>query len=367
MKNINSVKNCYGCGVCARICPKKIISIQHNKEGFYEPFINNLQECTNCSLCTKACAYLHTDLAVTNFPMKSYAGWSNDKTTRLSCSSGGIGFEIAKSSINHGYKVCTVKYDEKNQRAEHYIAETIEDLEKSKGSKYIQSYTLNAFIKINRKDKYLITGTPCQIDSFRRYIKLLKIEENFILMDFFCHGVPSILLWKAYLNNIKNLNNLNVLTTKWRDKKYGWHDSWMISIKGEKYEYESKASTGDYFYQHFLGNNCLGKACYLNCKYKYDKSSADIRIGDLWGKLYKSNEEGVSAVITFTQKGNNLLQSLSQCSLKEHSLQETAEGQMKTSPAFNEYKWKLFFVLLRFPYNFSILKIVYKFLRIFSK
>ena len=57
-------------------------------------------------------------------------------------------------------------YGERNV-AEHYVASSLEELLQSKGSKYIQSYTVDGFRSINKNDKYLVVGTPCQIDSFR--------------------------------------------------------------------------------------------------------------------------------------------------------------------------------------------------------
>ena len=39
MKNISLIKDCYGCGVCSASCPKNIISMQLNQDGFYEPKI----------------------------------------------------------------------------------------------------------------------------------------------------------------------------------------------------------------------------------------------------------------------------------------------------------------------------------------
>ena len=60
------------------------------------------------------------------------------------------------------------------------------------------------------------------------------------------------------------------------------HGGWFI--KGEKSYYNKKRSEGDLFYKFFLGNMCLGRACYKDCKFKYLNSAADIRIGDLWGK-----------------------------------------------------------------------------------
>ena len=112
---------------------------------------------------------------------------------------GGVGFEVGALLLNRGYKVCGVRYNADNNRAEHYIASDVRELIQSAGSKYIQSYTVDAFKAINRKEKYLVTGTPCQIDSFRRYIQKFRCEDNFVLLDFFCHGVPSMFVWQKYI------------------------------------------------------------------------------------------------------------------------------------------------------------------------
>lgn len=72
----------------------------------------------------------------------------------------------------------------------------------------------------------------------------------------------------------------------------------------------------------------MNPACRKECKYKYDKSSADIRIGDLWGKTYKDNEDGVSAAIAFTEKGEKVIEA-SDCYLFKHSFDTVAQGQMK--------------------------------------
>ena len=345
--NVSNINNCYGCGVCAVACAKKIIDIRQNSDGFYEPLITDLSKCTNCGLCIEVCAYSHQELANTPNEISSYASWSKEDAVRRKCSSGGVGFEIGRHLINNGYKVCGVRYNAEYNQAEHYIASTIEELIPSAGSKYIQSYTVDGFKAINRKEKYLVTGTPCQIDSFRRYIKKYRVENNFILMDFFCHGVPSKLLWNKYLKSVEK-NTGKVTYVSWRNKFTGWQDSWAMAIdgeitgkkvnwsdsynlliKGKKCFYNSRMSKGDKFYTLFFGNNCLGKACYKNCKYKNLHSSADIRIGDLWGETYKDNTEGVSALLVFTHTGKELIQSMQGIELVPHDVDVVVEGQMK--------------------------------------
>lgn len=66
----------------------------------------------------------------------------------------------------------------------------------------------------------------------------------------------------------------------------------------------------------------------LPLQYKYNHSSADIRIGDLWGKTYESNQKGVSALIAFSQRGRNVIQKLKSTELVKHPFETVAEGQI---------------------------------------
>lgn len=351
MNNVSDFKYCFGCGVCAACCGKKIISIELNRDGFYEPRINEPERCTNCGICLDVCAFNHKERALKpeEIQIKSWAAWSNDENVRRKCSSGGIGFEIGKQLIEQGYQAVGCRYDIKKQRAEHYIATTVEEFVQSIGSKYIQSYTEEAFKQVKRKgQKFLVTGTPCQIDSFRRMIRKFRCEENFILMDFFCHCVPSMHAWKAYIKMLEPKIG-EVTYASWRNKfEYGWHDSWIMGIDGvntskpvdwhdsynlilrERKTYiQSRWSQGDLFYKLFLGDVALGQQCETDCKYKFDRSSADIRIGDLWGQTYQTDQKGVSSLIAFTERGKQIVESLHDVTLKEHPFHVVAEGQMK--------------------------------------
>lgn len=349
MKNISNIHDCYGCGVCATVCPQNIIMISLNEDGFYEPYIDNLDKCTDCGLCRSVCSFCNEGLSLNKHQVVSYGAWSKDNAVRHKCSSGGVGFELGRYLIGQGYKICGVRYNADNNIAEHYIAANVDELISSIGSKYIQSYTVDGFKAIDCKQKYLVTGTPCQIDSFRRYIQMFHKENNFVLMDFFCHGVPSMFVWHKYTAEVvKKVGKIIDVSwrnkqTVWHDKcakeiggeefceKVNWHDSYNLLIKGNKSFLQSRLSKGDDFYKLFLGDQCLGKACYENCKFRYDNSSADIRIGDAWGKTYNDNEDGVSASIAFTEKGKKLLQECN-LELKVQPLNVIAEGQIKTSP-----------------------------------
>lgn len=390
MNNISDISSCYGCGVCAASCGKKIIKIHLDKDGFYVPYIENENACIECGICLDVCAFNHADLALRSdeIMIKSWAAWSDDAAVRRKCSSGGIGFEIGKHLLEKGYHAVGCRYDIKKQRAEHYISSTVDEFVQSIGSKYIQSYTEEAFKKIKRKgQRYLVTGTPCQIDSFRRMIQKFHCDDNFVLMDFYCHCVPSMHAWQAYISMLEPKIG-KVIYASWRNKfDYGWHDSWLMGMDGDKTSkpvdwhdsynllirekktfIQSRWSQGDLFYRLFLGDICLGPQCEGKCKYKYDQSSADIRIGDLWGDTYSDDEKGVSALVSFTEKGCRIVEELKNVTLIEHPFELVAEGQMKQN-AKHKFLTPLFRWALRkrMPLDGIFLKILMLCHRVLSR
>lgn len=323
------IRNCFGCAVCAKACPEQIIKTRINESGFFEPFIISSSNCIGCGICVDVCSYLNGGIALDAGLLDAYAGWSNDDEVRRRCSSGGVGFELARTALTDGYKACAVRYNISKNIAEHFIAANIDELQFSIGSKYIQSDTLAGMEHININERYILFGTPCHIDSYRRYLRRFKKENNFILVDFFCHGVPSYLLWNKYLET-KRSETGEIEHISWRDKKYGWHDSWAMNIRGKRGGVNARLSDGDLFFKTFLSDSCLSKACYDDCKFKFRKSSADVRLGDAWGQLYQNNYEGVSAVICLTTKGRELLKS-SNCTIVSHDFNRIAEYQMRSN------------------------------------
>lgn len=328
---------CFGCGVCAKACPKDALTIDYDAEGFYKPSVDK-NKCINCGICLDVCGFNHDNVAgVLNPTLDSYAAWSKNSDVRKKCSSGGVAFELALEGIRKGFRFVGVRYNAEKKRAEHYIATTEEELESSVGSKYIQSYTVDGFAEIDKKNKYIVVGSPCQIDSLRRYARKKKIEENFILVDFFCHGVPSHFMWEQYCReNEKKVGRIK--NVAWRNKLYNWHDSWLMCLDGEKGSVKSAFSKGDLFFRYFLKHYCLGRQCHNDCKYKMFKSSADFRIGDLWGSRYKSNQEGVSGFVVLSKRGQEFLNQCSSIELIQTPFDVVTEQQMNNNARKNPFR-----------------------------
>ena len=62
----------------------------------------------------------------------------------------------------------------------------------------------------------------------------------------------------------------------------------------------------NYFYKIFFDDMMLNKSCY-NCNVRKEYSYADIRLGDFWGRKYYNKQDGVSAILVFSERGKNLL------------------------------------------------------------
>jgi len=337
----NKINYCYGCGVCVIACPRNAISMIMSDEGFYIPVLKDEKKCIACKLCENVCSYFDKNDFLMPPEIKGFAGYSKETETRYKSTSGGIAFEIAKLLLNKDYKACGVKYNYYENRAEHFIADTINDFTESIGSKYIQSYTLPGFSKLTAKDRWVVFGTPCQIASLRKWAKEIKAEHNYFFVDFFCHGVPSYLLWNNYLNTKKKeFNQSKYEQINFRDKCNGWHN-YTITLKAGKIEKSYSLKNNDLFYRFFLNNLCLNKACYEDCQFKHISSFADIRIGDMWGKKYESDQTGISAVLFITPKGRSLINELNiSCVLKEEPLDIVTEGQMSdnlSTPARRQF------------------------------
>ena len=337
--NISKFSNCYNCGLCSAACPQNIISIIRNHDGFFAPHITDEEQCVECNLCLKVCAF-NSPLKKVEDNVEYYSAWSNSKDIRATSSSGGIAYELSRQALQNGYKIITVKFDAASGHAMHYIAEHQDELSQSQGSKYVQSLSHLAFKLIEKGNKYMVFGTPCQIHSLRNIINLKQIQDDFILVDFFCHGIPSYNLLEKYLTDLHCITG-GVRKVVWRDKSNGgWHNSWNMIITGEKKETRCSIKEGDLFYRFFLRNRCLNEACYESCKYKLNSSAADIRLGDLWGTKYESNSEGVSGVVVVTEKGQEIIGSLDNCTFNRESRVVVQEAQMRTpakKPASFDY------------------------------
>lgn len=304
---------CSGCSACSVICPKHCISMEINDKGFMRPVVNEV-ECIHCNLCKKVCFFNHRNTSSLD-SAELYSAYSIDKQTRETTSSGGVAYLISKKAINNHEIVCGASFNYSTFTVQHELCYTDKAIENLKGSKYLQSNCGNAFsdllkvIKKKSNQKAVIFGTPCQIAGLNNVLEKCNLRDRVLLVDIFCHGVPSEVLWKNYLNYLEKKEGVcpdQISKIIFRDKKYSWH-SYYMHIYYANGEYIKSRKT-DPFLKLFSMGFLNQKECFT-CPLR-NESAADIRLGDFWGKRYANSEEGYSMVLLLTDKGKQYFDSL---------------------------------------------------------
>ena len=336
MIQIKDKKDCCGCHACTNACPKQCITMQADEEGFLYPVVDK-ETCIDCGLCEKVCPVINQNEP--RKPLHVYAAKNKNEEIRMQSSSGGIFTLLAEAIINEGGVVFGAKFD-KDWNVVHDYTETIEGIAAFRGSKYVQSTVGNTYSQAKKfllaGRKVLFSGTPCQIAGLKKYLR--KEYENLLTIDIICHGVPSPLVWRRYIDETveklraervdgKNtvscsLNELPVITgISFRDKTHGWKKygfriSYAASKAAENSVSESaidicEPHTTNAFMRAFLSDTILRPSCY-NCSAKQGKAHSDITIADFWGINHIDpsfdDDKGCGAIFINTEKGANIYQ-----------------------------------------------------------
>lgn len=298
---------CCGCNACVQRCPKQCISMPEDEEGFLYPIVD-LSVCIDCGLCEKVCPVINQESE--RNPIEVFAAVNQDDFIRMQSSSGGIFTALAEQIIRENGVVFGARFDEKWE-VKHDYTETIEGLKVFRGSKYVQSRIGDTFkqaeffLKAGRK--VMFVGTPCQIAGLRLFLR--KEYVNLLAVDIICHGVPSPMIWRKYLEDKTKRQGIEFIQSiSFRDKGTGWKN-YSFNIKYEKGYSESSFSeyaSQNIFMKGFLADLYLRPSCYA-CPAKKLKSGSDITLGDFWGiqhiKPELDDDKGVCAFIINTRKG----------------------------------------------------------------
>ena len=311
----NKLRECTSCQLCGAVCPKEAIHIELNKDGFYRPIIDQ-DKCIDCGICLKACYKYDEQISITteeklkDIPV--YAASAKDDDVLSNTTSGGVADILCKHLIGEGYQCVGVRYDQEKDIAINTIASTQKETDAFRGSKYIQSFTYPAFKELLGKKvdgKYAVFGTPCHIYALDRHLRRIKKREQFLLIDIFCHGCPSLTIWKKYVKELHQTTQGEVLDQiKFRSKYRGWGNFCVSAEKDQKTVYASK-KINDAFYTLFFSNLALNDSC-RDCKLRSTFEYTDIRLGDFWGKAYDMNHTGVSVVVPVSESGKKVFEQI---------------------------------------------------------
>lgn len=301
MQILENPQKCCGCGACFDACPVNAISMQEIN-GFMYPVIND-SKCINCGKCKQICPIINTKYINFEKPL-CYAVCANN-IEREDSSSGGAFPVLAKYILNKGGVVVGAAFNEK-WGCDHILIDSIDEIKKLKGSKYLQS---NAYIcykdikeKLNQGKTVLFSGTPCQNAGLKAFLG--KDYKKLYCIDIICHGVPSPAIWQQFLSeNFTDISSIN-----FRDKEKGWNN-FELSIYHNKNKKYSLIMTDDVYMMSFLTHLNLRKSC-TSCPFNKIPRQGDLTIGDFWGvdasNPIFADDKGVSVVLVNNEKGQKL-------------------------------------------------------------
>ena len=319
---------CTGCMACMNACAKGALSFIKDDEGFLQPFVN-ADLCVECGLCERSCPEIQKQYHQHEGMPDVYAGWN--KVDRCVSSSGGAFSSIARYVIAKGGIVYGATLDEK-LICKHISVDDVDDLNKLRGSKYIQSSIGLVYKEIKKhllSDRYvLFTGTPCQVSGLRSFLG--KDCEKLITMDLICHGVPSQAVFSSYIEKLNKRLGFSgeeeVRNYEFR-RRDGWGETPSVTTTMNNCRLLYGADS--LYMSAFDKAATFRKSCYT-CHYATTNRVGDFSIGDFWGLghhgvAFKHDmTKGVSLLIVNSEKGRVIFNELGSEDFYEQRTQEEA-------------------------------------------
>ncbi|MBR6252124.1 MAG: polysaccharide pyruvyl transferase family protein [Bacteroidales bacterium] len=354
--NICQTDKCTGCGACINACPKLCIAMHSDMYGEIHPKIDK-ERCIECGLCAKICP--NNAPIELQMPTECYAAWLNDDENRKVCASGGLATAFAEYIIKQGGIVFGTAYDNSLTPRMTWI-DKVEDVQKFKGSKYVQSIidadvfrTIKKFLDAGRR--VLCIATPCQIAGLKSFLR--KEYDNLIVVDLICHGVcPTTYLaeevsFLAVKHNLRDITNIRFRGNDGNNFRFTlWNGNDRLYYGNDVH---------NYYLAGFIKGVTLRENCY-KCQYAKPERVGDITIGDFIGLGQKTpfgyDAKNVSCVMVNTQRGKTfyekVLQSNSMLKSVLRSYEERQNYRLSILEPFPRHKSNAKFRELYSKYGF---------------
>lgn len=312
MIKITDKKQCCGCYACANTCPNGSLSMKYDEEGFAYPEINK-DSCIDCGLCERVCPIQNSFEQKGTLP-EGYAAYNTDNEIRSGSSSGGIFSLLAEDVIQSGGVVFGAVLSDDCKSVRHIAVEKAEGLAGLRGSKYLQSEIGDSYKQVKgvlrEGRKVLFTGTPCQAEALKRYLK--EDYNNLLIVDIICHGIPSPKVWKKYVSYREKCAGAPAQRIFFRHKKYGWKKFSVLFEFTNNTEYVQWFNE-DLFGRGFISNLFFRPAC-ETCRFKKVSRESDITMSDFWGIQnvvpQLDDDLGTSLILVHSSKGRAAIENI---------------------------------------------------------
>lgn len=240
----------------------------------------------------------------------AYSAFLKDNDNLISCSSGGVATAISKKWIEDGGYVAGVVYSGDYRTAEYLITNKLSDLEKMKGSKYIDvSITNDVICKIkqllNNDSKILFFGLPCKVAAMKKIKQ--EFTDKFITCELICHGPTRGEIHTQYIKHLEDKYKSKIVYFSVRSKRKSWTPNYLLAEFENGKRFQREFNKTDYG----IGFGIVSlERCY-NCHFKGNERTGDIQIGDFWGCENSKiiyNKLGTSCVLIHSSIAINLIE-----------------------------------------------------------
>lgn len=303
-------KLCTGCSACAYACPTGAIAMSEDDCGFVYPAVNE-EKCVDCGRCLHACHMAASGELKSKGEPETYGAYVTDRDQLMRSASGGMATAMALKTVEAGGVAygCVADRDD----VCHERLATPEDVELSRGSKYVQSDISGAIPQIAADLEtgagVTFIGTPCQCAALRR---LFGDRNNLLLVDLVCEGVPSQRMYADFLDDLERKRGEHITDFRFRDKRGGWSTKNAVVVGEGGRPLDRQPHSYHYYYWLFTHALILRDSCYT-CPYACAQRVGDVTVGDFWGVEtanlgYRSSEVkgGISCVLVSTLRGGEM-------------------------------------------------------------
>ena len=237
-----------------------------------------------------------------------YAGYLDNDAEILTCSSGGIATALSRKMIRDGGYVAGAAYSEDFHSARYEIADSLEQLERFKGSKYVDvdKGTVYQDVKklLDEGKRVLFFGVPCMVAAMRAFLK--EEYPNLITCEMVCEGPTTADVHTQYIEHLEKKFGSKVVDFSVRRKRDSWTPKYLYAKfeNGAVYEKEFRRT------EYGFAFKVKGKPACYQCKFKANGRTGDIMLGDFWGAKQEDpfwNKNGVSVIFVHTEKGHSFL------------------------------------------------------------
>lgn len=287
------IQKCIGCKACVEACPANCIEVKISSTGRDEAVIST-QKCIHCDRCTKVCQF--NNLIDLHDTFELYVVAATAESRNIRSTSSGIATLISRRFIEEGGAVVGVRWT-KEKGAVYHIAESVEDIEEFRGSKYVYPDTTNLYKKVEsilKHKKVLFIGIPCIVAAMKCYLG--KEYSNIFYIDLICHGAPQPSFLMDHLVE-QGFDEYPDTVTFREGEKY------VLTAESKQIRYSREHYRDVYTYGFLQG--LIQKEYCFECKYSYEKRVGDITIGDAWNQKLL-NTDRTSLVALNTDKGARL-------------------------------------------------------------